>query len=184
MATPSKAVLITGCSTGIGRATAQRLAAAQWKVYATARRPETIADLEQAGCRTLALDVTDEHSMSAAVAAVEQAEGAVGVLINNAGYSQSGAVESIPSRGLGGRRSGSEKRRLEGVGPEHVWSRSRLPASVECAFVRALHVSARARRRRNAERATVRVGARAAGAWLRTRPIGQPECATEHTMRA
>jgi NADP-dependent 3-hydroxy acid dehydrogenase YdfG len=93
---PSKAVLITGCSSGIGHATAQLLAGQGWTVYATARRPETLADLERAGCRTLALDVTDETSMSAAVDAVVQAEGAVGVLVNNAGYSQSGAVESVP----------------------------------------------------------------------------------------
>jgi NAD(P)-dependent dehydrogenase (short-subunit alcohol dehydrogenase family) len=92
----SKAVLITGCSTGIGRATAERLAGHGWTVYATARRAESIADLEGKGCRTLALDVTDEASMQAAVRAVEEAEGAVGVLINNAGYSQSGAVESVP----------------------------------------------------------------------------------------
>jgi NAD(P)-dependent dehydrogenase (short-subunit alcohol dehydrogenase family) len=91
----SKAVLITGCSTGIGRATAERLAAAGLTVYATARRPASIADLEGRGCRTLALDVTDEESMRAAVAAVEEAEGAVGALVNNAGYSQSGAVESV-----------------------------------------------------------------------------------------
>jgi len=64
-------------------------------VYATARRPESIAELEQKGCRTLALDVTDESSMAAAVRTVEEAEGAVGVLINNAGYSQSGAVEEV-----------------------------------------------------------------------------------------
>ena len=95
-ATPSKAVLITGCSSGIGRATAQHLASKGWTVYATARRPEAIADLEQAGCRTLALDVTDDDSMEAAVAAIEAEHGAVGVLINNAGYSQSGAVESVP----------------------------------------------------------------------------------------
>jgi len=92
----SKAVLITGCSTGIGRATAERLASSGFTVYATARRPEAVADLEGKGCRTLALDVTDEESMSAAVRVVEEAEGAVGVLVNNAGYSQSGAVESIP----------------------------------------------------------------------------------------
>jgi NAD(P)-dependent dehydrogenase (short-subunit alcohol dehydrogenase family) len=92
----SKAVLITGCSTGIGRATAQRLARGGLTVYASARRPESIEDLARAGCRTLALDVTDEASMQAAVAAVEQAEGPVGSLVNNAGYSQSGAVESIP----------------------------------------------------------------------------------------
>src|SRR5919205_2135237 len=95
MATASKAVLITGCSTGIGRATAEHLAARGWTVYATARRPESIADLEAKGCRTLALDVTDEESMRAAVAAVEEAEGAVGALVNNAGYSQSGAIEDV-----------------------------------------------------------------------------------------
>jgi len=91
----SAPVLITGCSSGIGRATAERLAAAGWTVYATARRPESIADLEAGGCRTLALDVTDEQSMADAVAAVEREHGAVGVLVNNAGYSQSGAIESV-----------------------------------------------------------------------------------------
>jgi NAD(P)-dependent dehydrogenase (short-subunit alcohol dehydrogenase family) len=95
MAEPSKAVLITGCSSGIGRATALRLAAGGWSVYATARRPESIADLSDAGCHALALDVTDEDSMRAAVETVEQAEGAVGVLVNNAGYSQSGAIETV-----------------------------------------------------------------------------------------
>src|SRR5690242_7783623 len=93
---PSRAVLITGCSSGIGHATAAHLSAEGWTVYATARRREALADLEARGCRTLALDVTDEESMSAAVRAVVQDEGAVGVLVNNAGYSQSGAVESVP----------------------------------------------------------------------------------------
>ncbi|MGN6189046.1 MAG: SDR family NAD(P)-dependent oxidoreductase [Conexibacter sp.] len=92
----SKAVLITGCSSGIGRATARRLARGGWTVYATARRLESIADLEAAGCRTLALDVTDEASMVAAVRTIEETHGAVGVLINNAGYSQSGAIETVP----------------------------------------------------------------------------------------
>ena len=95
MADVSKAVLITGCSSGIGRATARRLAAGGWTVYATARRLESIADLEAAGCRTLALDVTDEGSMLTAVRAIEETHGAVGVLINNAGYSQSGAIETV-----------------------------------------------------------------------------------------
>jgi NAD(P)-dependent dehydrogenase (short-subunit alcohol dehydrogenase family) len=93
---PSKAVLITGCSSGIGHATALLLVREGWTVYATARRPDTLSDLQAAGCKTLPLDVTDETSMSAAVNAVIAAEGAVGVLINNAGYSQSGAVESVP----------------------------------------------------------------------------------------
>jgi NAD(P)-dependent dehydrogenase (short-subunit alcohol dehydrogenase family) len=96
MSAPSKAVLITGCSSGIGRATALRLASAGWTVYATARRPETLTELEAAGCRTLALDVTDEQSMQTVVAEIERTEGAVGVLINNAGYSQSGAIETVP----------------------------------------------------------------------------------------
>jgi NAD(P)-dependent dehydrogenase (short-subunit alcohol dehydrogenase family) len=96
MSAPSKAVLITGCSSGIGRATALRLAGAGWTVYATARRPESLSELHAAGCRTLALDVTDEQSMQAVVAEIERTEGAVGVLINNAGYSQSGAIETVP----------------------------------------------------------------------------------------
>lgn len=89
-------VLITGCSSGIGAATAADLVARGHTVYATARRPETLQALADMGCRTLALDVTDEGSMAAAVAAVEDEEGSVGVLVNNAGYSQSGAIESIP----------------------------------------------------------------------------------------
>lgn len=91
----SRAVLVTGCSSGIGRATALRLAGAGWPVYATARRTESIQDLAPA-CRLLPLDVTVEESMRAAVEAVEREAGAVGVLVNNAGYSQSGAVESVP----------------------------------------------------------------------------------------
>src|SRR3984957_1103726 len=91
----SKAVLITGCSSGIGHATAEALQDRGWAVSATARRLDSISDLAEKGCRTLALDVTDEQSMSAAVAHVTEAEGAVGVLINNAGYSQSGAVETV-----------------------------------------------------------------------------------------
>jgi NAD(P)-dependent dehydrogenase (short-subunit alcohol dehydrogenase family) len=97
MAEPiSKAVLITGCSTGIGRATALRLAAAGHPVFATARRPESLADLAGAGCTVLACDVTDEASMRAAVESVEKSAGAVGALVNNAGYGSDGPVEEIP----------------------------------------------------------------------------------------
>jgi NAD(P)-dependent dehydrogenase (short-subunit alcohol dehydrogenase family) len=92
----SKSVLITGCSSGIGKATALRLAEKGYKVWATARKRESLAELSAKGCRTLSLDVLNEASMEAAVRAVEAEDGAVGILINNAGYSQSGAIESVP----------------------------------------------------------------------------------------
>jgi NAD(P)-dependent dehydrogenase (short-subunit alcohol dehydrogenase family) len=91
----SKAVLITGCSSGIGRATAERLADGGWTVYASARRLASIEGLAERGCKLLELDVCDETSMRAAVERVAGAEGAVGVLVNNAGYSQSGAIEDV-----------------------------------------------------------------------------------------
>ena len=92
----SRAVLVTGCSSGIGRATAGFLARSGWPVYATARNPEALTDLESLGCRLLALDVTDDDSMRGAVEVVEREHGAVGVLVNNAGFSRSGAVETVP----------------------------------------------------------------------------------------
>ena len=88
--------MITGCSSGIGWTTAEHLAERGWTVYATARNVEAIAPLEARACRLLPLDVTDEGSMRRAVEEVERAEGAVGMLVNNAGYSQSGAVEDVP----------------------------------------------------------------------------------------
>ncbi|KRC66645.1 short-chain dehydrogenase [Aeromicrobium sp. Root236] len=91
----ARTVLITGCSSGIGEATAARLAGAGWTVYATARKPDTLAGLAAAGCRTVALDVTSEESMSAAVDTVLSEAGRVDALVNNAGYSQSGAVETL-----------------------------------------------------------------------------------------
>ena len=95
MSDKSRPVLITGCSTGIGRATALRLAKAGYPVYASARKLAAVADLAASGCRTLALDVCDEASMRAGVEAVEKEHGAVGVLINNAGYGSEGAVEEV-----------------------------------------------------------------------------------------
>jgi NADP-dependent 3-hydroxy acid dehydrogenase YdfG len=96
----SKAVLITGCSSGIGEATALHLVKKGWRVYATARKAESLGKLAAAGCKTLSLDVTNEKSMADAVAAVTAAEGAVGVLINNAGFSQSGALETLTAKQL------------------------------------------------------------------------------------
>jgi NAD(P)-dependent dehydrogenase (short-subunit alcohol dehydrogenase family) len=82
--------LITGCSTGIGRATAVELAARGYHVIATARRPETLADLKVA--ETLALDVDSDE----AVAAVRAEVGPVDVLVNNAGFGVEGPVEAVP----------------------------------------------------------------------------------------
>ncbi|GAA3511486.1 oxidoreductase [Aeromicrobium panaciterrae] len=90
-----RVVLITGCSSGIGEATAARLAKAGWTVYATARKPETLEGLKAEGCRTLALDVTSEESMSGAVTTVLEEAGRIDALVNNAGYSQSGATETL-----------------------------------------------------------------------------------------
>ena len=97
MNTSSKpAVLVTGSSSGIGKATALRLVKRDLTVYATARKVGDLSELVAAGCKPLALDVTNEASMRAAVETIEAAEGGVTYLVNNAGYSQSGAIEAVP----------------------------------------------------------------------------------------
>lgn len=99
MTTPmpgSGAALVTGCSSGIGRSTALALHRAGLPVYASARRPESLHELAAAGLTTLALDVTDEPSMQAAVDRILTDHGAVGVLVNNAGYALQGPVETTP----------------------------------------------------------------------------------------
>ncbi|MET9653390.1 oxidoreductase [Streptomyces sp. NPDC006460] len=98
MTTP---VLITGTSSGIGRATVVRLARRDdFTVYATARRLDTIADLEEAGARLLALDVNDERCMAEAVDTIQSQHGSVGVLVNNAGFGQYGTVEETDLDGV------------------------------------------------------------------------------------
>ena len=90
----SSAVLVTGSSSGIGGAVVQRLVRVpRLTVFASARRMSSIADLGEAGARLLELDVTDEVSMRAAVDAVEAARGAVGILVNNAGFGAYGTIE-------------------------------------------------------------------------------------------
>ena len=92
----TRPVLITGCSSGIGRAAAISLHEAGFRVYATARDVDALTSLAERGLRTLALDVTDEASMTQAVAATESDADAIGVLINNAGYGLYGPVEQQP----------------------------------------------------------------------------------------
>ncbi|HYZ91899.1 MAG TPA: SDR family oxidoreductase [Actinomycetota bacterium] len=82
--------LITGCSTGIGRAAALELTKRGFEVIATARRPEALEDLEVA--ERLQLDVTDQKSVDAAV----KAAGQIDVLVNNAGIGVGGPIEKVP----------------------------------------------------------------------------------------
>jgi NADP-dependent 3-hydroxy acid dehydrogenase YdfG len=93
---PSRTVLVTGASSGIGEATALRLVRAGWPVVATARRPDGLRHLADAGCSIAVLDVADSASMEAVLAEMTARHGTIGVLINNAGYSQSGALEALP----------------------------------------------------------------------------------------
>jgi NAD(P)-dependent dehydrogenase (short-subunit alcohol dehydrogenase family) len=91
----AKTVLITGSSSGIGLLAARLFAARGWNVAATARRPATLEGLSGARVLTLPLDVTDEASMAAAVAATVERFGTIDVLVNNAGYGVFGALEGI-----------------------------------------------------------------------------------------
>ncbi|WP_329014092.1 SDR family NAD(P)-dependent oxidoreductase [Streptomyces sp. NBC_00690] len=93
MTTP-QTVLITGCSSGMGRETALALHRLGHRVHATARRPDSLADLAAQGIFTYPLDVTDESSMTAVVAAVEAEHGQVDILINNAAYGLHMPVET------------------------------------------------------------------------------------------
>jgi len=95
-----RATLVTGCSSGIGRAIAIRLAAADWPVYASARRRESIEDLADHGCELLTLDVSDASARRAAIERIESDHGAVGALVNNAGYGQQGPLEETPLQAI------------------------------------------------------------------------------------
>ncbi|MBA2678753.1 MAG: SDR family NAD(P)-dependent oxidoreductase [Ktedonobacteraceae bacterium] len=90
-----KVALVTGASSGIGKATATALVSAGYITYATARRLEALISLKDLGCRVLQLDVTDDASMIAAVRVVEAEHGAIDVLVNNAGYGEMGPLEEL-----------------------------------------------------------------------------------------
>lgn len=88
-----KVILITGASSGMGKATALQLIKDGHCVYGAARRVEQMQDLVQLGGKALAMDVTDEQAMVAGVAQIIAEQGKIDVLINNAGYAIYGSVE-------------------------------------------------------------------------------------------
>jgi len=95
MNTNRNVVLITGASSGIGKATAELLIEKGYVVYAAARRVDKMASLEEMGGHALAMDVTDDQSMIEALEQIKQAHGGVDILVNNAGYGSYGAVEDV-----------------------------------------------------------------------------------------
>lgn len=89
----TKTILITGTSSGYGRATAEHFLSRGWQVIATMRRPDRAAlGGERNGLRILPLDVTDPNSISTII----KAAGPIDVLVNNAGIGMVGAFEATP----------------------------------------------------------------------------------------
>ena len=96
MAAAPSTVLITGCSTGIGRCCADGLRARGWRVFATARRADDVATLVADGHEALQLDLDDSASIHTAVdALLERTGGTLDALFNNGAYGQAGAVEDL-----------------------------------------------------------------------------------------
>jgi NAD(P)-dependent dehydrogenase (short-subunit alcohol dehydrogenase family) len=91
-----KVALVTGASSGIGDATARRLAQLGYTVYAVARRADRMAALKERGIRTEPADVTDDAALMALVDKITSETGRIDVLVNNAGYGSYGALEDIP----------------------------------------------------------------------------------------
>ncbi len=96
METNNKVALVTGASSGIGKATAIALREAGFLTFATAPDIAEIGDLNTKGFELLNLDVTDENEAEEAVKTAEKHNGSIQVLVNNAGYGQYGAIEEIP----------------------------------------------------------------------------------------
>jgi NAD(P)-dependent dehydrogenase (short-subunit alcohol dehydrogenase family) len=92
-----KTVLITGCSSGIGRAAALAFLDEEWEVYATARNPADIETLGDRGCDISTLDVTDQADIDRVVSRIVDEHGRIDCLVNNAGYGQFGPIEDVPT---------------------------------------------------------------------------------------
>lgn len=92
-----RSVLITGCSSGIGLASAREMKSRGWRVFATARKAEDLARLEdEEGLESLYLDYAEPESIVTAVAQVLEATGGkLTALFNNGAYGQPGAVEDL-----------------------------------------------------------------------------------------
>lgn len=88
-----RVALVTGASSGIGKATAGALIRDGYIVYAVARRVENMADLKTLGCIPIKMDVTKEEDVVAVVEQIERDHGGVDILVNNAGLSVYGSVE-------------------------------------------------------------------------------------------
>lgn len=96
-----KSVLITGCSSGIGRKTAELLKSKGWRVFATARKPKDIKDLIDSGFESCKLDVEDSSSIKEAVNYVfSKTRNQLDALVNNAGYGLTSAVEDLTREDL------------------------------------------------------------------------------------
>ncbi len=97
----SKSVLITGCSSGIGAATATLLKEAGWRVFPTARKTEDLDALRDQGFEAIAMDLSDSASIDRAIEAVLTLSGGhLDGLVNNAGYCQAGAMEDVDRESL------------------------------------------------------------------------------------
>ncbi|MBO1753698.1 oxidoreductase [Allobranchiibius sp. CTAmp26] len=92
---PVKTALVTGASSGIGESTARKLHSLGYTVYGAARRTDRLEALSADGIRPLALDVTDDDAMTAAIEAIIGETGRIDVLVNNAGYGSYGALEDV-----------------------------------------------------------------------------------------
>ena len=92
-----KTVLITGCSSGIGRASALGFLDEEWEVYATARNPADIETLGERGANIATLDVTDQSDVERVVDRIVDEQGRIDCLVNNAGYGQMGPLEDVPT---------------------------------------------------------------------------------------